>query len=61
MFWCIGGIYGNIGYIIASKGLDTFINIGGTIIVAMETDITEVCFYQTWFKIGYTNSGVGHI
>ena len=61
MLWCICGIYGNIGYVVASERLDTLINIGCTIIVAMKTDIAEVGLNKTWFQISYSDSGVGHI
>ena len=61
MFWRIGGIDGNVSNIVASKGLDTFIDIGSTIMVAMETDIAEVCLHKTRLQIGDTDGGVGHI
>ena len=61
MLRCISGIHGNISNIIAGKRLDTLIDIGCPIIVATETDIAEVCLYQTRFQIGNTDGGVSHI
>ena len=58
---CVGGIHGNIGYIIASQRLDTFIDIGCTVMITMEPDIAEVCLHKTWFQVRYTYSGVGHV
>ena len=43
----IGCIYSYIGYIVASKGLDSFIHVSGTFTIAMETDIAEVRFHKS--------------
>ena len=61
MRWGVGGIYGNIGNIIASKRLDTFIYISGTLGIAMETDIAEVGLHKTWLQVGDTDSRIGNI
>ena len=39
MLWCIGGVNGNIGNIVASEGLDAFVHIGRTVVVTMEVDV----------------------
>ena len=61
MLWRVGGIYGDIGYIVARKGLDALIDIGCTIVVAMETDIAEVGLHKSRLQISHPDGGVGHI
>ena len=57
----VGGIYGDISYIVARKGLDAFIDIGCTIVVTMETDIAEVGLHKSRLQVGDTDGGIGHI
>ncbi len=57
----IGCIYSYIGNIVAGKRLDSFIDIGGTVIVAMKTDIAEVGLNKTWLQMGYTYCSICHI
>ena len=61
MLWCIGGVNGNIGNIVASEGLDAFVHIGRTVVVTMEADVAEVGLHQAWLQIRDTNGCVGHI
>ena len=51
MLWCIGGVNGNIGNIVASEGLDAFVHIGRTVVVTMEADVAEVGLHQAWLQI----------
>ena len=57
----IGSIDSHIGDVVASEGLDALIDIGSTVAVAMETDVTEVGLNQAWLQVGDTNGRVGHI
>ena len=54
-------IEGNIGDVGTTQRLDALVNIVGTLVVAMETNIREIGFYKSRLKIGNTHTCVSHI
>ena len=61
VFRRIGGKDSHVGNIITCQRLNTFIDIGGTIIVAMETDIAEVCLYKSRLQVRHADGGIGDV
>lgn len=56
--WGIGCIDGYIGDIVTRQWLDALIEFGGTIGIALKTDITEIRLYKAWLEVGDTYGGV---
>ena len=52
MGWGIGSIDGNVGDVVARQRLDTFIDIGGTLVVTMKAGVAEVGLDKSWFQVG---------
>ena len=50
--WGIGCIDGYIGDVVTRQWLDALIEFCGTIGIALEADITEVCLYKAWLEVG---------
>ena len=61
MSGCVGGIDGHVCDVIASQRLDAFIDIGGTVVVAMKADVAEIRLYEAGLQVGDADSSVGHV
>ena len=53
--WRTGGIEGYVGNVCPRERSDSLIHVVGTLVVAMETDVTEVGFHQSRFEIRHSH------
>ena len=61
VFWSTGCIESHICHIITIERYDSVVNSVGTGVVAMEADVGEIGFHQSWFYIGDADFGVSHV
>ena len=61
VFWSTGCIESHICHIITIEWYDSVVNSVGTGVVAMEADVGEIGFHQSWFYIGDAHFGVSHV
>ena len=57
----LGGIEGNVGYVIAREGFDALIDFLGPFGIAMEADAAEVGLYEARFEVGHADWGGGQV
>ena len=57
----VGGKDGYVGNVVAGKGLDALVDIGGAVVVAVEADVAEIGFNESCLEIGNAYCGVGDI
>ena len=57
----IGGKDGHVGDVVAGKWLDALINTGGTVGVAMEAYVAEVCLDQSGLEVRDTDGSIGYV
>ena len=57
----IGSIDGNIGNVVARERLDALIDIGGPVVVTVETGVAEVRLDKSRLQVRHADGGMGHI
>ena len=61
VFGGLSGIEGGVGDVVAGEGCDAFVDVVGTLVVAVEAYVAEVGLDQSGFEKGHAYLGVGDV